>query len=527
MDGQLARQDRTVFKSDASVTEVNSSDELNRFSTDKVRADLKRHSIRGGLTTLGSQGILFLLQATQIVVLSRLLSPSDFGLFAMVTAVTGFAMTFKDGGLSMATIQRAEITHAQISSLFWINVLIGLCLAAIVASLAPVVAWFFGEPRLVGLTFAIAFTFVLAGTTIQHQALIRREMRFGTLAAIQVVSLTLAVVAAIVAARLGAEYWALAVIPVVQSLTESITTWICSGWVPGPFRRGTGIRSMLTFGGNLTLASSINYIGSNFDKVVVGVVLGPTLLGLYERAYRLVTLPLSQINGPISAVAIPSLSRIVEQTERYRAAYLETIQKIMVIVGVGIAFAIACSDWLVILTLGKQWEESASIFSIIAVGALLLPVWNSTGWLFITQGRMKEHLAFHLIDTPLKIGFTLLGIQWGLVGVCLSVAVRYYLTIPILFWFVGRHGPVRARDFYRAMALPTWVIASVLATVHLYRYFLPHLTPVSFALPMGMAVSVAAAIGSLIALPSGRRFLRSLRQNLNEILARKKSSIHA
>jgi len=509
------------------ATIVGGKNELNSFSSTELRADLKRHSIRGGITTLGAQGILFLLQVVQITVLSRLLSPSDFGLFAMVTAVTGFAMTFKDGGLSMATIQRSEITHAQISSLFWINVLIGLGLAGIVASLAPVLAWFYHEPRLVGLTFAIAFTFVLAGTTIQHQALIRREMRFGTLAAIQIVSLTLGVAAAIAAAQLGAEYWALAVIPVVQAIAETVMTWICSGWIPGLYRRGTGIRSMLTFGGNLSLASSINYVGANFDKVFIGAMLGPTILGLYERAYRLMILPLSQINGPISAVAIPSLSRIVDQTECYRTGYLETIQKTMVITGVGIAFAIACSDWLIILTLGKQWEESASIFSVLAIGALLMPLWNSTGWLFITQGRMTEHLAFHLVDTPLKIGFTLLGIQWGLFGVCLAVAIRYYLTIPILFWFVGRRGPVRIRDFYKAMALPAWSIAWVLVTVHLYRYLLPYQAPVSLALPAGMAVSAVAATGSLIALPSGRRFLRSLRQDLNEILARKKGSIHA
>lgn len=527
MDGQLARQDRTVCEENPPATEVERSNELNRFSSDQIQTDLKRHSIRGGLTTLGAQGVLFFLQVVQITVLSRLLPPSDFGLFAMVTAVTGFAMTFKDGGLSMATIQRPEITHAQISSLFWINVLIGLVLATFVASLAPVLAWFYGEPRLIGLALAIAFTFVLAGTTIQHQALIRREMRFGILATIQVVSLALGVAAAIVAAGFGASYWSLAVIPVVQSLTESIMTWICSGWIPGPFRRGTGIRSMLTFGGNLSLASSINYIGANFDKIVIGAMLGPAILGLYERAYRLITLPLSQINGPISSVAIPTLSRIVDQTERYRMGYLETIQKIMVIVGAGIAFGIACSDWLIILTLGKQWEQSASIFSVLAVGALLLPIWNSTGWLFITQGRMKEHLAFHLIDTPLKIGFTLLGIQWGLIGVCLAVAIRYYLTIPILFWFVGRRGPVRIRDFYEAMALPTWVIASVLVTVNLYRDLLPYQAPVSLALPAGMAVSVVAATGILIALPSGRRFLRSLRQDLSKILASKKNPIHA
>src|SRR5690606_3061610 len=121
------------------------------------------------------------------------------------------------GGLSMATIQRPKITHDQISSLFWINVLIGLSLSVIVASLAPVLASVYKEPRLIGLTLVTACTFILSGTTIQHQALIRREMRFGTLATIQIVSLTFGVVAAIVAAMSGAGYWSLVVVTTVQA----------------------------------------------------------------------------------------------------------------------------------------------------------------------------------------------------------------------------------------------------------------------------------------------------------------------
>src|SRR5208283_1096016 len=116
------------------------------FSTEHLHADLKGRSVRGGLLTLTSQGATFLIQTVATVVLARLLTPADFGLVAMVTAITGLGQAFADLGLSEATIQRKDISHKQISALFWINVGIGLALTLITAGLAPVLAWFYREP---------------------------------------------------------------------------------------------------------------------------------------------------------------------------------------------------------------------------------------------------------------------------------------------------------------------------------------------------------------------------------------------
>ena len=123
------------------------------------------------------------------VVLARLLTPQDFGLIAMVTAVTGFVVMFKDMGLSMATVQRAEVNHAQISTLFWVNVVLSIGVMLVIAALAPAIAWFYNEPRLTWITLALAGAFIFGGLTVQHQALLRRNMRFGCLALIQISSM--------------------------------------------------------------------------------------------------------------------------------------------------------------------------------------------------------------------------------------------------------------------------------------------------------------------------------------------------
>ncbi len=159
------------------------------FSTDHLLGQLKGRTISSGLVTVLSQGVQFVLTMLSTVVLARLLPPADFGLVAMVMAILGYFRIFNDAGLSVATIQRQDITHAQISNLFWINVILSAAAGLLFAASAPAIAWFFREPQLVNITLALAATFLLSGLTVQHMALLNRQMRFTSIAMIQIVSM--------------------------------------------------------------------------------------------------------------------------------------------------------------------------------------------------------------------------------------------------------------------------------------------------------------------------------------------------
>ena len=128
---------------------------LNRdviFESDELSRNLAQKSVRGGMTTMTAQVIQFVLRTAGTVVLARLLTPNDYGLIAMVAVVVGFAEMFKDAGLSMATVQKDKITHEQISTLFWINVIISLVLGVCVLVGSPFVAMFYGKPELTSVT---------------------------------------------------------------------------------------------------------------------------------------------------------------------------------------------------------------------------------------------------------------------------------------------------------------------------------------------------------------------------------------
>jgi len=143
------------------------------------------------------------------VILARLLTPHDFGLVAMVTTVTSFLRVFKDAGLSIATVQRERITHAQVSNLFWINIAVSILGTLILAASAPVIARFYHNPRLITITLLLSTTFLISGSTIQHQALLKRQMRFKALALIEVGSMAVGVLIGILMALRGYRYWSL------------------------------------------------------------------------------------------------------------------------------------------------------------------------------------------------------------------------------------------------------------------------------------------------------------------------------
>ena len=151
--------------------------------------DLKEKTIRGGLARLCAQGANFLLRMGSLMVLARLLGPKDFGLVGMVTVFTGVLGLFRDFGLSSAAVQRTIVTEEQISTLFWINILVGVLLALVALAMAPAIAAFYHDPQLFWVTAVLATGFIFNAAGVQHSALLQRQMSFTALAVISIVSL--------------------------------------------------------------------------------------------------------------------------------------------------------------------------------------------------------------------------------------------------------------------------------------------------------------------------------------------------
>src|SRR5439155_6207554 len=156
-----------------------------------------------------------------------------------------------------------------------------------------------------------------------------------------------------------------------MTLVTVVGVWTVCRWRPGLPARGIGIRSMLSYGGNLTGFNVMTFFSRNLHNALIGKFWGPYQLGVYSRAYQMLLMPMQQINAPLAAVAVPTLSRLADSPERYRAAYLKILEKIAMITMPLVAFMIATSDWLVLVLLGPKWQEAGRIFMLLSIAAII------------------------------------------------------------------------------------------------------------------------------------------------------------
>jgi O-antigen/teichoic acid export membrane protein len=503
------------------------SDDCDRhFRTDHLQADLGARSARGGMVTLIAQVLKFVLNTAATIMLARLLTPQDYGLIGMVVIITNFVGMFQYLGLSTATMRWSELNHRQVSTLFWVNVGMGAAIMLGTAASAPLVAWFYKEPRLIGITFGYAVSILITGLYIQHEAILSRQMRFAAIAIVESVALVTGFGAAIVAAWYGAGYWALVINQFVMTVATLAGIWAACRWRPGLPSRRSGVRSMLSYGGNLTGFNFMTYLARNLDNLLIGKFWGGYQLGLYSRAYQMLLTPMQQINAPLGAVAVPALSRLADTPERYRAAFLKILEKIAMITMPGVVFMIATSDWLVLFLLGPQWRESGRIFMFLGVAAIVQPVTRTALWLFTTQGRAREMFKWGVMGGAIAIVSIVAGLPWGATGVAASYAVTdLCINTPLLLWYAGRKGPVRAGDFYRTIAPAVCASLCSLVVLLVCRPWLAIFEHLLARLSVAFIITVAVSLLVLAALPAGRLAIRNFKETLALLLKRERESL--
>ncbi len=435
------------------------------FGTEHLHEDLKGRSVRGGAVTLAAQGIKFALGLGSTVVLARLLTPADFGLVAMVTALTGFVAMFKDAGLSLATVQRDEIDHAQVSTLFWINVAASVALMLVLAALAPAIAWFYGRPELVAVTVAIAATFVLGGLTPQHAALLKRQMRFTALAVKDITAMAFGMVVGVTLAWLGARHWALVAMGATSSLVAAVMVWGLTGWMPGLPRRGAGVRPMLVFGGNLTAAKFVGRLSHKVDTILIGWHWGAGALGLYHKAYALMTLPISKIFEPLGNVTVPALSRLQDDPARYRQYYLKAVNSVAWLTMPLVALLAAAAGPIILLVLGPQWEGAIPIFKILAVASVFRPIYSSARWIFYSTGNGEGLLRLRCALAPLFFGCFVVGLPYGPAGVAAAYTIGFLLAFPFVLRYAFRGTSLTLTGLAGALWCPALTALGIAAGV--------------------------------------------------------------
>jgi len=468
---------------------------------------LKRRSMRGGALTFGAQALRSLVKLAAQIVVARFLIPEDYGLIAMVAPVLLLVQLVSDFGFNQTIIQRPDMNNQDLSNVFWLGVTINIALSGVMALTSPLLVWLFDEPRLLRVSFVLAGLIPISGLASFPAALMTRDMRFTELAIVDVIPPGLGLVAALFAARSGLGYWSLIIDTASGSAIGVILVWPLSGWVPDRPAFNEETWTLVRIGGHITGYNAAQYVTTTLDNILLSLVWGEISLGLYDKGYKIVTQPIVQALAPINRISIPLLVRLLPDPENYKATYLGIIRSTLLFVFPAIIFILIMSKSLVVLLLGPQWFGIWPVVSWLCVGTLASPVYTSTYWLFVSQGRVAHQLRYAMITSVISVGSFVAGLPWGPAGVAAGAGLSYvFLSTPSVCWGATRAGPIASKDIawavspFLAAGLPTAGLLFVLAA------YIP--IPDRIALPLGFFLSYATFLVILLGFPSGRRIVK-------------------
>jgi PST family polysaccharide transporter len=427
----------------------------------------------------------------------------------MVASLGAILDLVKEFGLSAATIQKPGISHAQVSALFWINTAAGALLGVGLMLAAPLLASFYGQPELEAVAEWLALGFVLSGLTVQHWALLRRQMRFSAIAGLETAADIAAFAVAIALALAGKGYWALVAQRLVAPGLLLVGSWALCRWRPARPAPAGGLLDLLRFGASVTASGLAMALARSVDQVLIGWLWGPAVLGLYERTTRLVLLPINTINAPVYAAGMPALSRLLDRPERYRSMFRQIMQKLALLTMPVFAIAAVLADWLVRILLGTAWAPAAPLVALFSVSAGYLPLLLALSLLYMTQGRSGEMLRASLIDAALCVAAILAGLPWGVTGVAASIAVVGLLVrLPVALWLATRCGPVAMDHVLTAVAPAACAAVVAAAATSALRYGVLADTAPTVSGVLLVGVGGLAAVGlTVLAWPETRREL--------------------
>jgi O-antigen/teichoic acid export membrane protein len=402
------------------------------INSDLSSNDLKQRALSGVSWSAVS---LLLRQAVQIgisMVLARLLVPSDFGLIGMVLVFTGFAQYLNELGFGTALIQRPHIEERHCSSIFWLNLMLGMIITITLFIGAPFLAQFFNEPILVSLTRFISINFLIMPLILVQNALAKRRLDFRLLGIIDVLSILISGLSAIVLAFAGLGVWSLAWQVLIASAVMAAGWWLVSRGHPHFTFDRAALAELWGFSSHMFGTNTLNYWVRNGDNLLVGKFLGETSLGLYTRAYSILLLPLGQVSTVVGRVLFPVLSKMQDNKPLVKRTYLRSIALIGCIFFPLTLGLFATADRFVLLLWGPKWTDVIPVFRIFCLAGTVQVIMITAAWIYQSQGRADWLFRWTLLSGVLSLIGIAIGVMLGSVE---AVAAMYSLVSCVILLY--------------------------------------------------------------------------------------------
>ncbi|WP_368029622.1 MOP flippase family protein [Arcobacter sp. s6] len=400
--------------------------------------NIKKNVLNGLKWTSFSSIVIAIFQILQISILARFLSSQDFGLMAILTVVIGFIKIFADLGISNAIIHHKENNELQLSSLYWLNIIIGISLFILILIISPLISNFYNEPRLKELLIILSFSFVIQSFGNQFKILFQKELNFNIIAKIEILSAFFSLLVAVILAYFNYGVYTLIIASLTSISISSFLFFILGIKIHKPkfLFSFIEIKKYLNFGAYQTGQSTLNYFNSQFDVILIGKLLGAESLGVYSIVKQLAMRPSQIINPIVTRITFPILSKLQDNIVLLKDTYLKTVHYISLVNFPIYLLSFVLAEPIVIILLGKEWSQSIPIFQILSLYFMVRSVGNPIGSLVMATGKVKIEFWWNVVMFcifPLSI---YIGSIWLNIGVAYSLFFTIVLTLVPMWHFI-------------------------------------------------------------------------------------------
>ena len=372
--------------------------------------------------------------------LVRMLTPEDFGIVAMVLVISGFAIVFRNIGLSQAVIQAKEIDNNIVSTAFWIQVLIGIIISILFFSSASLIVLFYNESLLKPIVWLFALDYLFGTLGLIPFALLQKKIDFKRICYINICATIVSGLLAVAMAYFGFKYWSLVAKSLAFTIISTGLVLIISDWKPTLTLNRKSAKKLFSYGLPLFGNQLFNYGVRNIDDILIGKILGQYSLGLYSRAYSLMLMPLTNISRVIANVLFPSFSRIQDDPDRLRQIYLKVISVVALITFPLMIGLFVLADPFVNIVFGHQWIEIIPVVKILSILGLAQSIGMFNGVVFLSLGKTKKLFNIEIFSKSFMIGMIVWGVLYtkSITGVALFYAISSCIIIFPVWYYMGR-----------------------------------------------------------------------------------------
>lgn len=399
-------------------------------------SEIKKELTKGVYYTAISKyaGIIVSLLITSI--LSRLLTPEDFGVMAIATVIIVFFNIFSDLGLGAAIIQNKELTEQDYSNIYSFTIFLGLILGLLFFFLSWPISEYYNNHLFVPICQILSINVFFATINIVPNSLLLKDKKFKFIAYRIFILQSIGGVSSVIAVFLGAGIYALLIAPIFSSIGIFVINYIYHPILFHLKFSMSSLRKIYVYSLYQFLFSFINYLSRNLDKLLIGRFLGMIPLGYYEKSYRLMTLPLQNITNVITPVMHPIFSEYQNDRQQLTDYYLKIV-KLLAFIGFPLSvFLFFTANEIVIVIFGEQWIDSIPIFQILSLSVGLQVVLSSTGSIYQASNSTKALFYVGTINTSINIIGLLIGIflSKSLNVIAWAVTISYYLNFVVSYW---------------------------------------------------------------------------------------------